>query len=198
MRRAGGRAGRFIALAGIGVIGGLGSVAPASAEPTPVCSVEAELPITTSPLVDPGRVLGHRCIVRPVAVETETVPTTTPTTAPTTTPAPVPVAVAQASAPAPAPAPVAPGPAPEPVTPVPAAPAPEVAIPADTAAPSAPAPTRDVPAAREAVLGATRSFTLLFVLAALVTVFLAATGRLERRDPKLAAAPLDENHLEFP
>jgi hypothetical protein len=44
-----------------------------------------------------------------------------------------------------------------------------------------------------AVAQAARSFVLLFVLVGLVGAYLVVQGRLDARDPKLAAAPIDDD-----
>jgi hypothetical protein len=54
-----------------------------------------------------------------------------------------------------------------------------------------------VPTPTEAVTRAARMFTPLFLLAAVVIAFLAVQGRLDRRDAKLAVAPLGDGLREF-
>ncbi|MGQ0802615.1 MAG: hypothetical protein ACT4PI_01945 [Actinomycetota bacterium] len=50
---------------------------------------------------------------------------------------------------------------------------------------------------RERVIDAARSFTALFVLAALIAAFLGGQNLFTRRDPKLSDSPVDRNYLDF-
>jgi hypothetical protein len=74
---------------------------------------------------------------------------------------------------------------------VPAAPA-EAALPAPLESPVGEQGRAGAPTGSAAVAAAARSFIPLFLLMAAALVFLALQGRLDRRDPKLAAAPLDD------
>lgn len=101
--------------------------------------------------------------------------------------------------------PTAPAPAADVPTPVPGAAVPESTSSSDSGAPdSAPAPgggrprpvsvdTSSVSSRPAALAHAARSFVLLFVLAGLVGAYLIVQGRLDARDPKLAAAPIDRD-----
>ena len=104
-------------------------------------------------------------------------------------------------------------PAPSPAPPVIPAPTNANALPApSTPAPAAPAaaPARadareeqlepvsiETRSVSEAVRRTTRTFTPLLVLASALVIFLVFHGRLAQRDPKLVAAPLDREFMEF-
>ncbi|MGH9032974.1 MAG: hypothetical protein ACRDY4_03185, partial [Acidimicrobiia bacterium] len=60
-----------------------------------------------------------------------------------------------------------------------------------------PAPAAESPDRTAAVAEAARTFTPLFVLTVAVVAFLAVQGRLDRREAKLASAPVDPDVLEF-
>jgi hypothetical protein len=137
-------------------------------------------------------------------------------------PAPAVVDPAPATTPAPAPVPTAapaPAPAPEPAVPVtalaaaPAASAVLVApVPTDagTEAPQPANPAPELPdpggflppalrggADSTVVAEAARSFTALLLVGGLIGLFLAGQGRVTRRDPKLAGAPIRPAEREF-
>ncbi|HUF84005.1 MAG TPA: hypothetical protein VMQ81_05360 [Acidimicrobiia bacterium] len=99
---------------------------------------------------------------------------------------------------APAPDPAAPSPAPtEPAAGKPAADPADPGRPAANGGGGGPRPASvGTPASSSrpaAVASAARSFSLLFVLAALVAGYLLVQGRLDARDPKLVAAPIDDD-----
>jgi hypothetical protein len=128
-------------------------------------------------------------------------PASTPAPPAASTPAPAePVASSPTPLPAAAPAPVAaPSVAPTAgASPADAegAPAPALASPARPASPAA-EPAIASRGSAEAIADATRSFTPLFLLAAAIVVFLVVQGRLDRREAKLATAPVVSDMLEF-
>ncbi|HUF84007.1 MAG TPA: hypothetical protein VMQ81_05370 [Acidimicrobiia bacterium] len=132
--------------------------------------------------------------------EQEPPPTTapSPTTAPPATqPSPVeqPPSGTTPLTPPPGPSPAGPGSGDGDTTPPPGS----EALPPPSEGEALPPPLGDGDgrSGRQAVIDAARSFTALFVLAALVAAFLAWQGRFTRRDPKLSESPVDRDYLDF-
>ena len=206
MRRAGRTIGRLVALGSAGLTGLFLVSTPAAARPAdppplgvpPLAVPEVQLPPLDSVLAPVTGALQEQ--LGPVGSLLVPPAPPSPAPAPVPTPAPVPAPAPPAASPA---APAPPGePASPPVPPAALtasdAPTEETGAPSATTAPEAPPP--ETPASRgavEAVAGAARSFTPLFFLAAAVACFLVVQRRLDRREAKLASAPVDAEVLEF-
>jgi hypothetical protein len=205
-------------LLGLGIVGGIWVFTVGDAAAGPLDGVQpplpevpkVTLPVTTPKLPAVGSVTEPLPLPAPVddAVQTVTAPVDAllapPPPAATVAPPPPPAAVAPAPA---APAPIASAPPPAAV--VAAIPAVDVATvtgaastgapPSSTTGASVDRGTLEAPTGFRAVLRAARSSTGLFVLAGAAALFLLVQGRLDRRSPRLADAPIDRRAemLEF-
>jgi hypothetical protein len=199
---------RLVAAGFVGITGVLLASAPAAAlpaDPPPLTIPPVGVPPVGVPPIVPGVQLSALDLGLAPVTEALQPPLGTvgsllvpPAAPPPTAPAPAPSAAlpttpAPAAAPAVPPAPPAPPDAGAAETPA------ESGAPSATPAPAAPAAeaTASSRGALEAVTGAARSFTPLFLLAAAVACFLVVQGRLDSRDAKLVTAPVVPDVLEF-
>lgn len=197
---------RLLALAGAGIIGALLVAGPAHARGADVPPIT--LPPSSSdsvPTAVPGGAAVDLPPLPPLAAVLDAARGELPSTGglPGLLPAPPapPSAPAAVSVPGPSPSPAPEG------SPAAAPPEPPPAVAAGPAAASAPAdapgPTpaasseTAAPNPAEAIARAARSFTPLFVLAAVVVAFLIVQGRVDRSEAELATALIERDELEF-
>jgi hypothetical protein len=167
------------------------------------------LPLTTVPVTVPSTTLPTLPTVTTTSLPGVTLPTVTTTPLPGVT---VPPITSRASTPdsevkarlAPT-SPAGPGPAAGPGAGTGGGPSPSPAVTAPASGPAASPPAHPpatpdmaLPARlRRATFDATRQFSLPLGLALVIVLFLVAQGRLGHDDPRLAAAPIDDDRRSF-